>query len=97
MLTGHPPFEGDTAIKVIFAHARDPVVPAASRRPDIPADLDRVILRCLEKNPADRFQTAVDLEEALGACESAGLWSREDATRWWQECERETAVATSDK
>jgi len=83
-------------VKVIFAHVHDPVVPPATRRPEIPADLDRVILRCLEKDPADRFQTAVDLEEALASCESTGLWTREHATRWWQEYERETATAPMD-
>jgi serine/threonine-protein kinase len=92
MLTGHPPFEGTKPLQVIFAHAHDPVVPPSSRRPEIPADLDRVILRCLEKSPADRFQSAAELEEAFDSCESAGLWTREHATRWWQECEREAAV-----
>jgi eukaryotic-like serine/threonine-protein kinase len=93
LLTGRPPFEGDAPLKVIFAHAHDPVVPPASLRPEIPSNLDRVIVRCLEKNPADRFQTAADLEEALASCESTGLWSQEQATRWWQDYERETAIA----
>ncbi len=93
LLTGHPPFEGDAALKVIFAHAHDPVVPPVTLKPEIPADLNAVILRCLEKGPADRFQTAVELEEALAACALADLWTREQATRWWQDYERETAVA----
>ena len=97
LLTGRPPFEGDTALKVIFAHAHDPVVPPASLRPEIPADLNGVILRCLEKNPADRYQTAVELEEALAACESADLWTRDHATRWWQDYERETTIAEVDR
>ena len=70
LLTGHPPFEGDAPLKVIFAHAHDAVVPPANLRPDIPADLNGVILRCLEKNPADRFQTAVELGEALAVSRS---------------------------
>ena len=47
---------------------------------EIPADLERVVLRCLAKKPADRFQTAVDLREALAACEAASRWNR-DGTR----------------
>jgi len=88
-----PPRPSDAPLKVIFAHAHDPVVPVRSVRPEIPADLERVILRCLEKNPADRFQTAVELGEALAACESAGLWTQEQAARWWQDYDRETAIA----
>jgi serine/threonine-protein kinase len=97
LLTGHPPFEGDAPLKVIFAHAHDAVVPPANLRPDIPADLNGVILRCLEKNPADRFQTAVELGEALAACAAAGLWSQEQATQWWQDYERETTIAEVDR
>ena len=65
LLTGHPPFEGDKPIKVIFAHAHEPVVPPSSLARTIPADLERVILRCLAKNPADRFPDAASLEAAL--------------------------------
>ena len=92
LLTGHPPFESDKALKVLFAHAHDPVVPPSSRRPEIPSDLDRVILRCLEKDPAERFQGAADLDEALGACESASRWGHTAAAQWWHEQEQKTAV-----
>lgn len=83
MLTGLPPFAGDRAIKVIFAHAHDPVVPPTEHNPDIPADLEAVILRCLEKNPADRFQNAAEMQDALSACRSADGWDRRQAAEWW--------------
>ena len=52
LLTGRPPFEGEDGIAVMIAHARDPVVPPSQIRPGIPDDLDRVVLRCLAKDPA---------------------------------------------
>ena len=83
-LTGCPPFDGDKPLKVIFAHAHETVVPPSSLRPAVPADLERVILRCLAKNPADRFPNAASLEAALSACESSGRWNRAAAAEWWQ-------------
>ena len=58
LLTARPPFVGDNPIKVMIAQAHDEVVPPSHYRPDLPADLERVILRCLAKSPADRFQDA---------------------------------------
>ncbi len=84
LLTGHPPFEGDKPLKVLFAHAHEPVVPPSSLRPAVPADLERVILRCLAKNPADRFPDAASLEAALSACESSARWNRTLAAEWWR-------------
>ena len=55
LLTGRPPFQGETAMSVMMAHARDPVAPPSHVRPGIPADLERVVLRCLAKDPADRY------------------------------------------
>jgi serine/threonine-protein kinase len=51
----------------------------------MPADLERVITRCLAKNRQDRFQDVASLRDALLACDSAGSWTRADAARWWQE------------
>ena len=83
MLTGHAPFESDKPLRVLFAHANDPVVPPSQHRPDIPADLEEVILRCLAKKPADRYQSAMALRHALRECDASGKWGRDDAARWW--------------
>ena len=66
MLTGRPPFLGETAMAVMVAHARDPVTPPSQLRPEIPADLEAVVLRCLAKNPDDRYPDTPSLAEALG-------------------------------
>jgi eukaryotic-like serine/threonine-protein kinase len=89
LLTGRPPFDDPRPLAVIIAHARDPVTPPAQYRPDLPEDLEQVILRCLAKEPAKRYQTALELKEALDACRDAGTWTIEDALRWWQENEKE--------
>ncbi len=85
LLCGRPPFEGDRPMQVIVAHASRPVMPPSSHRPDIPGDLEQVILRCLEKDPADRYPSAQALGEALGRCEVAAQWTQDHARRWWQE------------
>ncbi|MFN2399705.1 MAG: alpha/beta fold hydrolase [Gemmatimonadaceae bacterium] len=60
IFAGTPPFSGATAQHLIAAHmTRTPESPSR-HRPAIPADLDRFILRCLEKHPADRWQSAND-------------------------------------
>lgn len=88
LLSGHPPFEFDTAMKVLVAHAREEAVPPSQWRPDIPADLEQVVMRCLAKRPEDRYADAASLESALGECEAAGEWSREQAARWWNVSEQ---------
>jgi serine/threonine-protein kinase len=83
-LTGRPPFGGNSPFAVMMAHARDPVTPPRAVRPDVPADLERVVLRCLAKRPEDRFQSATALREALSACACAGQWGPHRAAVWWE-------------
>jgi serine/threonine-protein kinase len=85
LLTGRPPFDRATAIEAIIAHARDPVVPPAHVQNGVPADLNDVVLRCLSKDPRDRFADAESLEAALGRCECARSWDKYEARRWWRE------------
>jgi serine/threonine-protein kinase len=85
LLTGRPPFEAGGGVGVMIAHVHDPVVPPSRVQPGIPEDLERVVLRCLAKAPADRFPDAEGLDRALGDCECAGEWHRERAARWWAE------------
>lgn len=84
LLTGRPPFEGDRPIKVILAHAHEEVTPPSRLRPEVPGDLEQVILRALAKRPEDRYPDVESFSEALGQCEAAGRWSREEAARWWE-------------
>jgi eukaryotic-like serine/threonine-protein kinase len=85
LLTGRPPFERPSPMEVLIAHARDEVVPPSKLRPDVPRDLERVILRCLAKKPEERFPDADRLEQALAECAAAGQWTQARAARWWQE------------
>ncbi len=91
LLTGRPPFEGDRPIKVIIAHAHDEVVPPSQHVEGIPADLEQIFLRCLAKDPADRFDSATSLAEALAGCEAADGWTRARAAAWWQQEKQEQA------
>jgi serine/threonine-protein kinase len=83
MLTGRPPFEGPDAMAVMVAHARDPVAPPSTHIRSVPGDLEEVVLRCLAKEPKDRFQDAEGLAQALAACTDAGSWSVGQAEEWW--------------
>jgi len=87
LLTGRPPFERETRVGVMTAHAHEPVVPPSHLREDIPDDLERVILRCLAKDPAARYPDAEALEAALASCASAADWDARVADRWWRENE----------
>jgi tRNA A-37 threonylcarbamoyl transferase component Bud32 len=91
LLTGRPPFVSTDAMEVMVAHARDPVVPPSQYRAGVPDDLEKVVLRCLEKNPDLRYQTALELAGALFGCEVAGRWSPSEAARWWGRHEPETS------
>ncbi len=65
LVTGRPPFVGDTPLAVAWQH-RSAVPPAPrSLKPDVPAWIERVVLRCLEKDPARRYSSAKELGEEL--------------------------------
>lgn len=84
LLTARPPFPGDKPMKVILAHVHQEVEPPTQFRSDIPADLEQVVLRCLAKDPLERFQSASELGAALANCSVAGGWNRELARDWWR-------------
>ena len=85
LLTGQPVFEGDTPISVVLQHVREPPIPPSVRTEiQVPGSLDRVILSCLEKVPANRPQTAGELDARLAACGLDEGWTREQAEEWWR-------------
>ncbi|MGE5179660.1 MAG: protein kinase domain-containing protein [Bacteroidota bacterium] len=65
LATGRRPFQGATPADVSSAILRDVPTPVLSLRADLPRDLNRIVARCLEKNPRDRFQTARDVYNEL--------------------------------
>jgi serine/threonine-protein kinase len=79
LLTGVPPFAGRTGMKAIAAHLYEMPEPLSRRRPDVPADLEAVILRCLAKEPNARFPDAESLNDVLWSCCLGGQWSENDA------------------
>jgi eukaryotic-like serine/threonine-protein kinase len=66
MLTGHPPFDGNSAVIVAMQHIQDKPTPPSQFNPNIPSDLEEIILRCLEKEPGERFTDGSQLARALG-------------------------------
>ncbi len=90
LLTGRPPFEGESPTQVMRSQVRDQVVPPSHLRPEVGGDLERVVLRCLAKAPEDRFPTAEDLGEALAACGAAAQWDSRKAAHWWADFDRRT-------
>ena len=76
--------ELERTIQVLMAHAHDEPIAPSKYRPDMPADLETIILKLLAKKAEDRFADVASLERALAACAAAPGWTREDAAHWWQ-------------
>jgi serine/threonine-protein kinase len=83
LLTGRPPFRKANALQLLFAHVREPVRPIAEIRPDVPSDLETVVLRCLEKDRERRFQDVAALDDALAGCQRGAAWTEAQAADWW--------------
>lgn len=67
MLAGTPPFVAETAQALLAQHASAPVPALGTRRPDVPAAVEAVVMRALAKAPEDRFASSDELEGALAA------------------------------
>jgi TolB-like protein/tetratricopeptide (TPR) repeat protein len=72
LATGRRPFTGATLVDISSAILRDAPISIRSVRDDLPPELDRIIDRCLEKNPRDRFQTAREVCDELCRASSHG-------------------------
>jgi serine/threonine protein kinase len=76
MLTGKLPFTGQTPVAVAIKHKIEPARPPRALRSELPVWIDRVVVRCLEKDPARRFATASELGAELRRTRGAGPHSR---------------------
>jgi eukaryotic-like serine/threonine-protein kinase len=84
LLTGQLVFEAINGLQMITKHIQESPVPPSQRTEiDVAPELDRVVLTCLAKRPADRPQSAAELDRMLAEIEIKP-WSEEAATRWWR-------------
>jgi len=75
LLAGRAPFEASDGMPILAAHLHErPAPPSRWRGEALPGDVEAIVLRCLEKDPAARYATARELADALDACEAAGRW-----------------------
>jgi beta-lactam-binding protein with PASTA domain/predicted Ser/Thr protein kinase len=69
LVTGAPPFQGDSPVAVAYQHVRENAAPPSSRNPEVPPALDSIIMKALAKNQLNRYQSAgemrTDLQRAL--------------------------------
>ncbi|MDQ1683070.1 MAG: eukaryotic-like serine/threonine-protein kinase [Frankiaceae bacterium] len=69
LVTGQPPFIGDSPVAVAYQHVREQALPPSQRNADVPPALDAIIMKAMAKNPANRYLTAgdmrTDIERAL--------------------------------
>ncbi len=65
MLTGQPPFKGESPVAVAYQHVSSEVAAPSVLNSDVPPGLDAIVLRSLDKDPAERYQTAEDLRKDL--------------------------------
>src|SRR6185369_2050562 len=66
MLTGRPPFQGETWNQILDQLRHDEPTPPTRLRADVPRDLESICLKCLEKTPAARYGSAAELADDLG-------------------------------
>ena len=64
-LTTRPPFTGDTPVAIAYKHVQEAVVPPRRVNPNVPEPLEAIALRCLAKQPADRYPSAEDVRSDL--------------------------------
>ena len=65
MTTGHPPFAGDSAVAIAYKHVQENPIPPRRYDPALPETLEAITLKCLAKNPANRYPGAQDLRADL--------------------------------
>jgi serine/threonine-protein kinase len=65
LLTGTVPFTGETPVEIAMKHLSQAPVPPSAHRPEVPRDLDYVVLRALAKDPAQRYHSAEDMDSDL--------------------------------
>ena len=96
LLAGEEVFTGTSVLEVCSQHLHQRPKSLSERGAAVPPELEAIVLSCLEKDPANRPQSAAELRRRLDACQ-IDQWDAEHAERWWDEHqgELESGVAES--
>jgi serine/threonine-protein kinase len=84
LLTGRLVFEGETAMKVLVKHIHDEPDPPSRIVESVAADMDRLVLDCLEKERGKRIGSADELAEKLASISCSNPWTPSRARHWWE-------------
>jgi serine/threonine-protein kinase len=85
LLTSRLVFDEKTFPAMLLAHANEqPMPPSKATDQPVPASLDSIVLSCLEKDPAERIQTAEELADRLAVVDLPEPWTQERARLWWE-------------
>jgi serine/threonine-protein kinase len=85
LITGTHVFEAETIVEVCSHHLHTkPERPSKRLGTPVPSDLEEIVMRCLAKDPADRYASADALRDALDACDCVEEWSDDRAAAWWK-------------
>jgi tRNA A-37 threonylcarbamoyl transferase component Bud32 len=95
MATGRAPFVYESPLKVMIAHASEDPEPPRYVNGDVPVELEEIILRSMEKRPADRYQSVAELRDALDQVPGDSQWNAKLAADWWNNygCPKRKALA----
>ena len=92
ILTGEPPFVGDSPVAVAYQHVREDPIPPSQRHQGISPELDAVVLKSLAKNPDNRYQTAAEMRADLIRVHSG---EAPDAPKVLTDAERTSMLAST--
>jgi len=95
LLTGRPVFEAGHPMGVLIKHTTEEPDPP-SRHAPVPPELDAIILRCLRKAKAERFQTVDELADQLVEFQRGYPWSLPEAQEWWEAYAFQEATTVDD-
>jgi WD40 repeat protein/tRNA A-37 threonylcarbamoyl transferase component Bud32 len=98
LLTGRPPFRAETPLETVLELVHEEPIPPSRLRPKLPRDLETICLKCLEKSPARRYESALELAldlERFLAIEPVHARPISLVERLWRWCRRKRALAVA--
>ncbi len=84
MLTGRAPFTAQSPVELMIDHVKTvPQRPSEASELEIPSTLEEIVMKCLQKDPANRFRNTRELMDAIRSVPFSDPWTWEKAEEWW--------------